>query len=182
MKYFSFILSLALSCSGCVASSSNNLITLTGDSAAILPQVIASDLEGKEYSLPKDFTSDKTIVIFGFSHGQQKAIDTWLPTLKERAKQDAEFSYIEIPVIDNKNAMLRTIIRNGMRTGITESEDRQKTITLFADKDNLLKSLKVSDPQNIEVMVIDKQGIVSRRVSGEYSAEKLSDLLGPSMN
>jgi hypothetical protein len=178
-------LAVALSTSlfGCVASSSNNFISSNvepGDTSRTgsqqLPTVSVADLEGNDFILPRDFAADYNLVVFGFAHKQQESINTWLPHLISYVEGNSDIQLMEIPVIDNSNAALRTIIRNGMRSGITDPAARLRTRTLFVDKSKFESAIGVSDNNKILLVVFNRSGEAIGRESGDFSEAKFEAL------
>ncbi len=167
---------LITSFSACVGSSSNSSLALRSSelnsNEKLLPEVTVSNLEGDVFTLPRDLSANYSIIAFGFAHEQQPAIDTWAAELKQLEKNNSSLKFYEIPVIDSSNAALRTVIRNGMRTGISDEADRKRTMTLFVDKPAFVQALGVKDQGEIALMLVDRNGKVLWETSGVRSEEK----------
>jgi len=58
-----------------------------------------------------------------------------------------------------------------MRAGIPNPKTRERTITLYLDKNNFRKALELTDERHIYLLVVDPQGNVLFRLQGPYSPE-----------
>ncbi len=167
---------------GCVAASSNNNLeeletpALSEAGAVTLPRVELADLEGKENVFPKDLPNKYNFFIFGFAHEQKELTQTWIDPVLEMQKTQTELSVFKVPVIDKKNAAIRTMIRNGMRTGISGSAARQRTLTMFVDKDLFVKAIGQKDDTQPVAIVFDQTGKVLWQAVGAADSAKLSEL------
>ena len=126
---------------GCVAASVNNPM-LQGAEVGVFPAVTAADLEGREYALPRDLPAVPTILLLGFAHEQRAAVSRWRALLERDLTLQPRPPIFEVPVIDNKSAPLRTIIRNGMRAALDDA-GRHHTLTLFLERAEFLKVLEL---------------------------------------
>ena len=75
------------------------------------------------------------------------------------------------------NFVSQTFIHEGMRAGISNPTTRQKTITLYIDKEEFQQALDIPHEDTIWVLVLDRQGNVLWRTEGAYSQEKGEALL-----
>ena len=144
----------------------------TKDSEAIFPAVEAANLEGRKYTLPKDFEGERNILTIAFQREQQNDIDTWTPLVKELTGKNSSLHYYELPTIGKFAGMFRGMINGGMRKGIPDINARNATITLYLDKASFRKSLKLPDEKRIYILVVDRQGKILWRNEGIFSKEK----------
>lgn len=167
---------------GCVAASTNNDLAevstpaLSEAGAVYLPAVELADLEGKVYQLPKDFPSDLNVIVFGFAHAQKEATQTWIDPILKLKESNSSLSLFKVPVIDKKVGALRAMIRNGMRAGIGDDAARQRTLTLFVDKEKFAKAIGLTDDTKPATMLFDRAGKLLWRSAGESSEEKIAEL------
>lgn len=180
MKTSKFILlTLLFVLNGCVGSSVNNAFDPQNASVASsphLPTIVVADLEGKEYTLPKDFPGACNVVVFGFSHEQKDAVSEWMKPLEVNLQARPDCSLFKMPVIDRSNAALRTMIRNGMRTGITDSVARKRTLTLFVDQELFIKALGTNDATQVMAGLFNNEGAIVWQERGAFDTEKLNRL------
>jgi predicted transcriptional regulator len=84
--------------------------------------------------------------------------------------------YYELPTIERLNALARTFINEGMRAGIPDPVARERTITLYLDKNALQEALQLSGESDIYVLLLDRQGRVLWRAEGAFTPEKGASL------
>lgn len=163
---------------GCVRASSNNVIVprALGNAAESLPSVELSDLNGTDYQFPRDLPDGRTLLVFGFAHAQKELVQQWVDAVTGLPTPNENFTVFKVPVIDNSNAALRMIIRNGMRAGTTGDEAKEHTLPLFVDKSSLLSALGVPNADEPAAILFDREGRVLWKGFGTISPEKLGDL------
>ncbi len=147
------------------------IATLASDSARF-PVVTSENLEGRTLTLPTDFAGERNVVFVAFLQKQQKDVDTWVPFVKPLLARTPGTDYYEIPTIKRMIAPMRWMINRGMRGGIDDGAARERTITLYIDKEPFKRALAITDEQTIHVLVVDRAGRVWWRATGAFSAEK----------
>lgn len=143
----------------------------SGEDASAFPEVKASNLEGKEFLIPKDLEGEVNLCLIAFQREQQKDIDTWLTGAKSLRDQKG-FAVYELPTIAKATPVFRAWLDNVMRQGIADKEQREHTITLYLDKKSFCKSLKMTSEQTIYAILTDKKGAIVWRSEGRYTPEK----------
>jgi ATP10 protein len=171
IKIFTIITLLILAITGIVANEKTKDKKIQ-NTEAIFPTVEAANLEGRKYSLPKDFEGERNILTIAFQREQQNDIDTWTPLVKELTAKNSSLHYYELPTIGKFAGMFRGMINGGMRKGIPDINARNATITLYLDKATFRKGLKLGDEKRIYILVVDRQGKVLWRNDGVFSKEK----------
>jgi hypothetical protein len=136
------------------------------------PRVSGSNLQRHKVEIPQDFEGEQNLVMIAFQQWQQSQVDTWLPFARQLEDSHPAMRYYELPTIRRLNPLARTFINEGMRAGIPDPVARERTITLYVDKDAFRKALQLSSEQEIQVMLVDRQGTVSWRESGVFTPEK----------
>jgi hypothetical protein len=157
-----------------------------GDTASLgkFPVLKSETLEKQAVQLPQDFQGERNLLFIAFERGQQKDIDTWLAQMKRYADLDKGFCYYEIPTIESMNRLMRWFINTGMRSGIPDKKARERTITLYIDKEPFKKSLQIPDEKKIYAMVVDRSGNVLWRATGPYdeaNGKRLQEFLEKSV-
>jgi hypothetical protein len=133
------------------------------------PALKSETLEKRAVQLPQDFQGERNLLFIAFEREQQKDIDTWLTQMKRYADRDKGFRYYEIPTIEKTNRLMRWFINTGMRNGIPDKKARERTITLYIDKEPFKKSLQIPDEKKIYAIVVDRLGNVLWRATGPYN-------------
>jgi len=140
----------------------------------VFPKVIGSNLEGKKFRIPDDLDSDRNVLIVAFQRKQQEDINPWINELKKI--KNNKLSIYEVPTLEQMNNFVRFNINNGMRYGIPSKEQREKTITLYLDKESFKKRLVIKTEDEIIVFVVDRSGKILHRETGLFSNAKLQKL------
>jgi len=136
------------------------------------PKVTASNLESQEFSLPSQFEGERNLVLIAFEREQQKDVDSWLPAAKRIEEHDPRFRYYELPTIERVNALARWFINSGMRRGIPDRKSRERTITLYLDKQAFCRALHIENPKAIHAFLVDRSGTVLWQAEGDFDGDK----------
>jgi len=146
-------------------------LTLLSDSAKF-PVVTSANLEGRTFTLPRDFEGERNVVFVAFERRQQADVDSWVPFVKSLLARTPDAEYYEIPTIKRMVAPMRWMINRGMRGGIDDGGARERTITLYLDKEPFKRALGISSEQEITVLVVDREGNVRWHAAGAFSDDK----------
>ena len=155
-----------------VASALGGDAKLPLPTAAKFPDLKASNLESREFSLPREFGGERNLVLIAFQREQQQQLDTWLKQMKRFQEADPGFQYYELPTIERLNAMTRWFIDSGMRRGIPDKNARARTITLYIDKQPFEESLQLPSEKTVYALLVDRSGNVLWRADGAYDETK----------
>jgi hypothetical protein len=143
---------------------------------ARFPNVTASNLERHEFNLPADFEGERNLLLVAFERDQQKDVDTWLREMKRFEELDPGFHYYELPTIERPNVLMRWFIDSGMRRGIPDRKARERTITLYLEKQPFLDALHITDQKEIYTFLVDRQGKVLWSSEGVFDETKGASL------
>lgn len=149
---------------------------MSPDSAVVFPPAQGSNLAGKKYDLPGDFEGRWNIVLIAFKREQQAIVDTWLPVGRYLEGTYAELRCYELPTLPRLNAVARYFIDNGMRGGIPDRTARERTITLYIDKDPFREALRIADEETIQILLLDESDRVIWRSTGPRTDEAVREL------
>jgi hypothetical protein len=143
---------------------------------AVFPKLTAANLSGKSMTMPAGFAGEYNVVLIAFEREQQKNIETWLAVVPKMLEAFPRVAYYELPTIAKLNGMTRFFIDTGMRSGIHDKAQRDRTITLFIDKKPFKDSLRIESEKTVYAMLIDRNGNVLWRADGDSTPEKLAGL------
>ena len=135
------------------------------------PSVTGSNLQRKKLSLPGAFEGELNLVFVAFQQWQQRQVDTWIPFARQLEEAHPELCYYELPTIQRLNALARTFINEGMRAGIPDPVSRERTITLYVDKEEFRQALQMPREDDIFVLLLDRDGAVLWRGEGAFTPE-----------
>lgn len=136
------------------------------------PIVAGSNLSGKRYKLPRDFEGRYNVVITVYQRFQQNNVDSWGPLLDRLAQKYPELHYYELPTLPNYGWLKRNFIDGGMRGGLPDKAVRARTITLYLDVAQFNAALDLATTDDVYVLLVDRQGEVFWRISGDYTEQK----------
>ena len=136
------------------------------------PTVAGSNLHRKKLSLPQDFQGELNLVLIAFQQWQQTQVDTWIPFARQLEDSHPGVRYYELPTIRELNVLARTFINEGMRAGLPDQTVRERTITLYLDKDEFRQALQLPHEDHIYALLLDSEGQVLWRSEGAFTLEK----------
>jgi hypothetical protein len=136
------------------------------------PAVIGSNLQRRKLDLPQDFEGELNLVLIAFQQWQQTQVDTWIPFARQLEGTHSGLRYYELPTIQRLNVLARTFINEGMRAGLPDPIVRERTITLYLDKNAFRQALQLPHEDDIYVLLLDRQGQVLWRAEGVFTPEK----------
>jgi hypothetical protein len=105
-------------------------------------------------------------------------VNTWIPFAQELEEKIPGFIYYELPTIYEMPAFSRTFINEGMRAGIPDQTARERTITLYLDKETFKSALDISNENKIHLFLVDRDGNILWRSLGGFTEDKAGELLG----
>jgi hypothetical protein len=136
------------------------------------PTVSGSNLLRRKLTLPHDFEGERNLVLIAFQQWHQNQVDTWIPFARELEAAHPGVLYYELPTIQRLNVLARTFVNEGMRAGIPDPVARDRTITLYLDKEAFRAALQLPGEEDIYVLLLDRQGRVLWRAEGAFTPEK----------
>jgi hypothetical protein len=136
------------------------------------PATSGSNLDRKRIALPQEFEGELNLVFVAFQQWQQVQVDSWIPFARQLEETCPDVRYYELPVIRRLNVVARTFINEGMRAGIPDPVARERTITLYLDKDEFRKALDLPREDDMYALLLDRQGTVLWRAEGAYTPEQ----------
>jgi hypothetical protein len=140
------------------------------------PVVKTSNLDGKDFTLPRDFEGGLNLIFIAFQRRQQEDVDTWLPLARQLEATDSSLRSYELPTIRRGNPLMRWMINRGMASGIDDPRARASTLTLYLDKSAFRRSLAIVSEEEITVLLVERDGEIDWRSTGTWSAEKEKSL------
>jgi len=141
------------------------------------PTVNGSNLQRAKLTLPQDFEGDYNLLFIAFQQWHQDEVNSWIPLAESVEAQFPGLVYYELPTIRALNAFSKFFINEGMRAGIPNSKSRERTITLYLEKDDFRTALGLKDEEHIFALLIDHQGNELWRARGSHSQSSEAALL-----
>ncbi len=140
-----------------------------------IPTLQGINLVGDSVSFPEDLNNNLTLFVIGFKREQQKDIDTWIQTYNQKKLAEQKIDFFELPIIYEVGMVKRLFINNGMKMGIPDLEQRQRTVTIYMERQNLFDALEMKEDR-IYSLLVDKKGEILWRSEGVASPEKMENL------
>ncbi len=144
--------------------------------APTFPNVQGDNLNGRGVKLPSGADAPFAIIMVGFYEPQQDQINTWLPTARELADQFPNVEYYELPVLNSGAAMVRGFIDGGMRRGIPQTAARERTITIYTDREEFRRLAGIARDDQAWIGVVDRAGRVYWSALGSARPDQLVQL------
>lgn len=144
------------------------------------PPVSGETLTGRHLDLPDDFEGVLNLVFLAFQREQQSDVDTWIPVGESIESDYADVRYYEIPTMSRLYAPVKRFIDGGMRSGIPDRETRDRTITLYTDKETVRRALDIDTEEKIHAFLVDREGTIYWRAEGprdDTRAEHLREVI-----
>ena len=140
------------------------------------PEVAGRDIDGNDFVVPTDFAGNLNLVLMAFTREHQYDVNTWLPHARELESSRQGFRVYEVPTLWEMNWFQRRQLDFWMSTGIRDPLARATTITLYTDLQAMQAALAIPDFDTIQVLLIDRDGLVVWRSEGTFSKAKFEDL------
>jgi len=144
-----------------------------GGTCIVFPTVTGANLNRVAFMLPADFAGDYNLVVVSFDEGQTARAADWLPLAQALAAQRPDFAYYSVAVMKAVSPLMRGVIVGGMVVMIPDDGLRERTIMLFLDdKQAFLDALAIPDLDAVQALLLDAQGQVLWRTSGDFTPEQ----------
>ena len=145
-------------------------------SVGTFPAIKAENLNEKQFNLPADFPSDRTLLLLGFKREEADTLETWIDGLNLKEK---EVSWFEMPVIPSLYSIGGFFIDGAMRRGTPDLKMRERIITLYTDQKAFASAMGIADQTlGAYVAVVDRKGNNLGFVQGEFSKVKATKIMG----
>lgn len=141
------------------------------------PTVNGSNLQRAKLTLPQDFEGDYNLLFIAFQQWQQDEVNTWIALAENCEARFPGLVYYELPTIRVLSGISKFFINEGMRAGIPNPKSRERTITLYLEKDDFRTALDTQDEEHIFALLIDHQGNELWRARGPYNQSSEAGLL-----
>jgi hypothetical protein len=139
------------------------------------PQITSKNLNDRPAEFPSDLPGAKTLILIAFQRKQQVDFDGWISKLGLKKRNGP--AWIEMPVVADYGSIWRSVVYNGMRSGITNTEDREHVYTVYGKRETFMRKLNIPTSEQVYVLVVRTNGQVLARVDGRYSQKKADVLL-----
>jgi hypothetical protein len=140
------------------------------------PHIIAHDLDGRRYQLPDELPAGPRIVLVAFQRWHTILLAGWQEPIERLVLDHPGTTLWEVPALSRLYAPARPYIDGGMRAGIPDPVARKHTLTSYTDLRALASALDLPDFETVHVFLLDPDGDVVWRASGEVDETALAGL------
>jgi hypothetical protein len=145
--------------------------------AGALPTLKVRTLSGVVMSWPADLPEPGAALVLAQDEAQQAHAATWLPFLNSGICAGAALGYYIVPVLPEGLLIVRSLVEQAIRRASDDPAMHARTVPLFADIARLQTAMAVAPTQDVQVVVVGRDGNVHASVSGPYSPETAQILL-----
>lgn len=164
---------LATLLTACIGSGKVSSIDFKGTKT--FPTMTGIDLLGEERPVPQSFEGKYNIVTVAFERDHQDLVNPWIDLITDMMATNDAVRYYELPVIYEMSAAGRWWVNNGMRSGIPDEAARERTITIYTDRDSFAKEMGI-DMTTVTTMILDNNGKILWRAEGVPTDQTLADI------
>mgnify|MGYP001813237227 FL=1 len=136
------------------------------------PSITAQNLLGESFDLPHDLPGDIRVIFVAFRQRQQPAINTWLAVADALEADYEGLRYFEFPTISRPFRLMKPVIDNGMRSGISSDAARARTITLFTSVSRFVEAIGLPGTDDIATLLLDSEGRIRWYATGVHNLER----------
>lgn len=169
MRNLFVLTTVLLVMTGCIGAGKISTVKPQGE--GFFPQVEGIDLLGETRQLPGAFEGKLNIVTVAFEREHQDDVNPWIDLAIEIMDDHPKVRFYEVPLIYEINAPYRMFINNGMRSGIPDPAARERTITVFTDRDAFTTPMEMKT-DIIYTLLLDEKGKILWRSSDVLTDEK----------
>ena len=159
-----------LTLASCRTPKSVTLPDQTLTTERIFPSMQVKNLADETKAFPKEFPSERTLLLIAFEREQQDMLDNWSAKLDLRKPGAPE--WLELPVIDDPGAFMRWFVDTGMKSGIPDPTVRARVFTIYTPREAFVRHLGLPDAKQVHLVIADRTGRILFHVSGEWTAAK----------
>ena len=140
------------------------------------PTIFGKNLNKQKKSIPDDYIEKNLVVIVAFQRWHQELVDTMIDNLEKQNIQDTHH-IIELPVVSQLSLLRRMRLDAIMRAGIRDYTIRERTITIYTDKEEFKQKLGIGSEEEIHWFIINSSSkSILRRGSGVIPIDEVSKI------
>ena len=141
----------------------------------LFPTIFGKNLNKEKKAIPDDFLGIELFVIVAFQRWHQNLVDEAISNLEKYNIENTHY-IIEVPVVSELSLLRRMRLNAIMRAGITDFATRQRTITVYTDKEGFKRNLGIPDEEKIHWFIVDPSTKkIRKRGTGVISPTEISN-------
>lgn len=143
-----------------------------GSNDVHFPTVSGFNLDREEFEFPRDFAGELNLLFVPFLQRQQLTVNTWVPFAQTLEATYPGVVYYELPTIDRRPMLSRTFINEGMRAGIPDQTARERTVTLYIDTAQFMRTTEIAGKNDVHILLVNRDGDIIWRTTGNFDEAK----------
>ena len=141
-----------------------------------LPELKAQLADHQPVAFPQGLPAERTLALVTFHQDHRKDAESWIKGLQLR--DDPSIAWVRMPVInDPKDPVLRGEVENRLLSRYSSDADRSNLHPVFTDRAAFVQSTGLGNADQAHVLVVNRDGEVLARVSGQYDEAKAQALM-----
>ena len=141
-----------------------------------LPRLEAGALDGRRLVLPDSAVGNIALLGFGYKRESQDALNSWLVPFRQEYPLAEGFRGYEVPMMGRKiPGLLRGVINRAMRNAIA-GPNRRWVAPFYGDIDDYSRRLGVTDRGQVQLFLLDRNGLVRWYAAGPAVGNALQEL------
>ena len=164
------LLALAALALSARAASATEVLDRRDGEPGRFPVIESESLRGRTIRLPDQLKGERNLLIVAYEREQQADIDTWLAVLDTFSVREPAFAYYELPSLSSSYKWMRAVIDGGMKQGIPDRDQRDRTITLYLDMEWFRTQIGTAAEPGIAALLVNREGKILARWYGRYEA------------
>ena len=141
-----------------------------------LPRLEAGTLDGHRLVLPDSAAGNIALVGFAYQRESQEDLNSWLQPFRQEYMPADGFLTCEVPMMGSRiPGLLRGVINAAMRRA-TPMETRRWVAPYYGDIDGYSRRLGVTDRSQVQMFLLDRNGLVRWYAAGPAVGGALEEL------
>jgi len=133
-----------------------------------MPMTQAQSLSGHDVTLPGAIAGHPAVIVIGFSHGSQKAMERWDKEIGAQVTAKPGVPLYNIAVIQDAPKFVRGMIKGSMKA-LVPAAGQDRFLTVVQGQDQLKKAVDFSLGDEAYVVVLDSAGKIVFHTHGDPS-------------
>jgi len=141
-----------------------------------LPRLEAGTLDGRRLVLPDSAVGNIALLGFGYKRESQDDLNSWLVPFRQEYPPAEGFRGYEVPMMGPRIlGLLRGVINRAMRNAIARP-NRRCVAPYYGDVDDYSRRLGVADRSQVQILLLDQNGLVRWYAAGSAVGNALEEL------
>jgi hypothetical protein len=133
-----------------------------------MPKTECQSLSGHAVVLPEAAAGHQAVIVIGFSHGSQKAMERWDKEIGAQVQAKADVPLYNLAVIQDAPRFVRGMITHSMKA-LVPAAGQDHFLTAVEGQEELKKAVGFSASDAAYIVVIDASGKIIFHTHGDPS-------------